>query len=143
MRDISKAAPRPWAYYNDGFDGLIVSGLRKARPGERSVRDCGLVYEERIFGGERKEGFIVAGDPNMLLTLKAVNALQKIEKLLGTSRVALAELDSIIKARVARGEQRGGGTGTDLAWDSLREAIKEVEAVLIQFPDKNEYPKGR
>lgn len=51
-----KATKGPWGIYNNGFDVLMVSGLRKADKDEYSTFDCGLKYAERIFGGEPSEG---------------------------------------------------------------------------------------
>ena len=65
------ASPGPWEYYDNSFDGAIVSGLRAARPGERSAFNCGLIEGEWIVGGEPNEGRLEIEDPNVIFIMHA------------------------------------------------------------------------
>ena len=71
-KSIGKATPRPWAYYDNGFDGGIVSGWRPGPP--HRCFEKGGTYDVMICGGEPCEGYLGGDDPNVHLILKAVNS---------------------------------------------------------------------
>jgi hypothetical protein len=63
------ATKGPWDYYDNGFDGGVVSNLHRPEPSEHRGSDFGGVhagwrYDEMICGGEPCEGRMEPDDPN-------------------------------------------------------------------------------
>lgn len=82
---LKRATPGPWAVYDNGFDVYISAGVRKAKAGEKSTFNCGIVSGVDIFGGEPAEGAVDPNDPNVIFTINAptdiANLLAEIDRL--------------------------------------------------------------
>ena len=88
----ARATKGPWAHYDNGFDGGVVSGLRDAGPEEHTTFGCGKKYDIMIFGGEPSEGYVPADDPDVIFIAASRNALPG---LIAELRAARAVLDWI------------------------------------------------
>jgi len=129
----------PWAYYDNGLDGGIVSGLRRTGSGEHSTFSCGWTYDEMVCGGERSEGRLEADDPNVPFIAAARSDIPYLLALVRKQQEALRVTTEALEAMRA---DSGAPSRDPYSYDSVREdawdkgtAALASSARIMEAPD--------